>query len=436
MRPSSITCLVKNPVSILTQAFLSAPRTILRTVALAVLISSTCAVAQTLTTLYSFGSNAGDGADPQSGLVLDKNGNLYGTASVGGISGANGIVFELAPPAVPGDPWTETALHRFQGKPDGKVPEGRLLLSSTGNLFGTTLNGGANDMGTVFISHPPVNPGGAWAERVIYSFGSFPGDGVNPNHGLLAAHPGLYGVTSGGGTSNKGTVFQLTPPTAPGGAWTETILYSFKGSGDAAFPSGELVMDKNGNLYGTTLLGGTNNLGAVYELSPPTAPGNPWTETVLHSFNGTDGTLPGGRLLLDASGTVYGTTSGGGSKSAGTGFTLLPPINPGDPWTESVLYNFSGGSADGGSPDAGVVMDAKGRLYGTAANGGQHGGGVVFVLNPPANGGGWSEVVLYSFSGPDGYAPNSPVTLSKGKIFGMTSQGGAFGTGTIFVLTP
>ncbi len=394
---------------------------------------------QTLTTLYSFGSRPGDGVDPQAGVVFDKAGNLYGTTSVGGISGANGIVFELSPPPTPGDPWTEAVPTRFHGSPDGKIPECRLIVTSTGKLFGTTLEGGATDMGTAFALLPPTAPGGSWKKQVIYSFGNFPGDGVNPNAGLLAARPGFYGVTFGGGANGRGTVFQLTPPSDPGNAWTETILYSFAASGDAAFPSSELVMDKNGNLYGTTTLGGANNLGAVYEVSPPAVAGDPWIETVIFSFSGTDGTLPAGHLLLDASGTLYGTTDGGGASAEGTVFQLAPPVAPGDPWKETVLYSFSGG-ADGSNPTAGVVMDKKGRLYGTAQHGGSGGpkfGGVVFVLNPPvAAGDPWTETVLHSFSGPDGFLPTSLLTLRKDGIYGTTAQGGLFGTGTVFVLKP
>ena len=290
------------------------------------LAGATCASAQTLTTLYSFGSRPGDGVDPQAGVVFDKAGNLYGSTAVGGVSGANGIVFELSPSG--GGSWTEAIPTRFQGNPDGKIPECRLIVTSTGKLFGTTLEGGTSDLGTAFELVPPASSGGSWKKQVIYSFGSFSGDGVNPNAGLLAASPGFYGVTFAGGANGKGAVFQLTPPTASGNPWTETILYSFAASGDAAFPSSELVRDKNGNLYGTTTLGGANNLGAVYEVSPPAAVGNSWTETVIFSFSGTDGTLPAGRLLLDASGTLYGTTDGGGAGQEGTVFQLVPLRHP------------------------------------------------------------------------------------------------------------
>jgi uncharacterized repeat protein (TIGR03803 family) len=189
------------------------------------------------------------------------------------------------------------------------------------------------------------------------------------------------------------------------------------------------------------LLGGANDLGAVYELSPPPVAGGPWTEKILFSFSGPDGSSPFGRLLLDASGTLYGTTGGGGAGEAGTVFRLSPPATPGEPWTQTVLYSFSGG-ADGSSPGAGVVMNKQGRIFGTTQHGGNGvprvSGGVVFALDPPAQpGGAWTETVLYAFGGPDGYSPTSLLTLKNGKLYGTTTQGGAFGTGgTVFVLKP
>jgi uncharacterized repeat protein (TIGR03803 family) len=158
-------------------------------------------------------------------------------------------------------------LHKFAGQPDGAVPVCSLIISPSGELFGTTEEGGAHNMGTVFGVKPPQNTGGPWKERVLYSFGSSATDGVVPNAELLPANPGFYGVTREGGAHGFGTVFLVTPPTGGGTNWSETILYSFAGSGDAAFPSGGLVADRVGNLYGVTLLGGANNLGAVSTFS-------------------------------------------------------------------------------------------------------------------------------------------------------------------------
>jgi uncharacterized repeat protein (TIGR03803 family) len=406
-----------------------------RILALAFAISTPAAFGQTLTTLYSFGSSPGDGADPQAGVAFDNRGNLYGTAALGG-TGNNGILFRLSPPAKAGDPWTESILHAFQSKPDGATPECRLVVNSAGTLYGTTWQGGAKNMGTAFAAFPPSTGTGPWTVGVIHNFGSARGDGVNPNAGLLAAGSALYGVTFGGGATGRGTVFQLTPPAGPGGQWTETALYSFGGAPDAAFPSSEVVMDSNGNLYGTTTLGGANDLGAVYRLSPPAQASDPWTETVIYSFNGTDGTLPAGRLQIDSQGSVYGTTDGGGALQEGTVFRLDPPQNGGASWNETVLYSFSGGR-DGGNPSAGVTIGNRGQLAGTASSGGNLSGGLLFQLTPPAGqGADWTETVLNSFSWPDGFRPVSILTPADGGLYGVTSEGGIFGTGTVFVLGP
>jgi uncharacterized repeat protein (TIGR03803 family) len=196
-------------------------------------------------------------------------------------------------------------------------------------------------------------------------------------------------------------------------------------------------MDEAGNLYGTALQGGSNNLGAVYQLSPPANEGEDWTETVIFSFSGPDGTLPSGRLQFDQNGALYGTTDGGGSLQEGTVFQLIPPSQGGVPWTENVLFNFSGGN-DGGNPVAGVIINNKGSLFGTASAGGSGplSGGVIFRLDPPANEGDpWTETVLHSFGGPDGFRSLSRLVRRNGAIYGTTSAGGLNGTGTVFELT-
>jgi uncharacterized repeat protein (TIGR03803 family) len=287
----------------------------------------------------------------------------------------------------------------------------------------------------VLVAVPGDTPDAPWKEKPIYSFGAFAGDGINPNAGVLFVHGKLYGLTSGGGATRTGTVFVLSPPLAPGDDWTETILHSFRGNGDAAFPLGELAVDRHGNLYGTSIQGGTNNVGAVFRLVPPTQPGQRWTESVLHSFDGSDGSSGEGQLLITEDGSLYGTTGGGGPEEGGTVFKLTPPTDPDGTWTHSVIYAFTGGR-DGGSPGAGVQMDAQGRLWGTAQTGGNGGpdfGGVIFVLEPPAvPGGSWTETVLHSFGGPDGFRSMSPLVFRNGAIYGVTTAGGAFGNGTAF----
>lgn len=394
---------------------------------------SLCAWGQTLTVLYSFGFPP-DGTDPMSGVVMDAQGSLYGTASVGGVSN-NGLVYELSPPAVPGALWNETILRRFSG-PDGSIPECRLVLSSDGSLFGTTLNGGVFNAGAAFQLVPPKSAGDPWSERLLHSFGGPHAGGLNPNQGLLAGKSAFFGVTFGGGTDGKGTVFLLSQSTSPAGGWTETTLHSFHGGNDGAFPSSELMMDSAGNLYGTTTLGGASDLGTVFQLHPPSAPGREWHESVLHAFSGADGSSPAGRLQLGTNGVVYGTASGGGTLQGGAVFQLNPPAKAGADWTYSVLYNFTGGR-DGGSPMAGVSLDATGRLYGAAAHGGQFTGGGIFRLDPPpAPGGSWTYSLLHSFSHLEGFVPESRLTLTSHGIFGTASEGGEFGIGSVFVLIP
>jgi uncharacterized repeat protein (TIGR03803 family) len=277
----------------------------------------------------------------------------------------------------------ETVLHSFAGAPgDGANPSAGLIADSKGNLFGTTVLGGAFASGVVF----KLAPGGS--ETVLYSFtgGS---DGAGPAAGLIADSSGnLYGTASGGGASNAGVVFKL----GPGG--TETVLHSFTGGSDRASSVAGLIADGSGNLYGTTEAGGRSGsgcivvgCGVVFKLGPD------GTETVLHAFTGSDGANPQAGLIADGSGNLYGTTYAGGGSNAGVVFKLSPS------GTETVLYTFTGGS-DGGFPLAGLIADSSGNLYGTTAGGGAQppvcgggGCGVVFKLSPSG-----TETVLYSFT--------------------------------------
>jgi len=207
-------------------------------------------------------------------------------------------------------------------------------------LYGTTVNGGSSAFGTVFSLTPPAAPGGAWTEAVLHNFAGPPSDGYALQAGLVIGKGGvLYGTTWEGGTvpclDICGTVFSLTPPAAPGGAWTEAVLYSFTGGSDGDAPGG-VVIGNGGVLYGTTQFGGASNVGTVFSLTPPAAPGGAWTEAVLHSFTGSpnDGADPEG-VVIDVSGVLYGTTQSGGSSAFGTVFSLTPPAAPGGMWTET-----------------------------------------------------------------------------------------------------
>jgi uncharacterized repeat protein (TIGR03803 family) len=380
--------------------------------------------------LYSFTGGNGessDGKHPFGDLILDSAGNLYGTAASAGSRWA-GVVFELSP--VAGGGWSEKILHTFaKNGVDGTEPLAGLIFDATGNFYGTTAAGGAYDSGTVFEMRP--SSGGSWTERVLHSFGDGENDGVNPNSGLtLDASGNLYGGTPNG-DDNGGIVFELTPKS--NGIWEEKVLCSFPKS-PISYSAGpvdaRLIFDSSGNLYGTTIAGGAYNYGSVFELSPTA--GGAWTLKLLHSFdfNGTDGFGPEAGVVFDSSGNLYGTTSGGGpGKGFGTVFELSPAT--GGSWTEKVLYRFtwSAGTYPTGTP----VFDSAGNLYATTLQGAAHNGGVVVELMP-ATGGGWTENLLYNFgSGTDGSTPWGGLVLdSQGNLYGTTLNGGEDGSGTVF----
>jgi uncharacterized repeat protein (TIGR03803 family) len=307
----------------------------------------------TETVLHSFGSTAKGAAYPFSGLVFDAAGNLYGTTFVGGtyycavLHAGCGTVFELTPTA--GGVWRETVLHSFGSGADGYYLQGAgVILDAAGNVYGTTIFGGGNDCqvaqnygcGIVFELSP--NGVGGWTETVLHDFENNGTDGSGPDAALtMDAAGNLYGTTSGGGDptcggSGCGTVFELTP--AADGSWLETVLHSFGGSPDGASPFSPLIFDPAGNLYGTTQVGGNVGIdwGTAFKLTPNG--GGSWTETVLYSFcsenDCADGSLPGGSLVLDAAGSLYGTTVNGGANQCTEYFPQcgivfkLSPTNP------------------------------------------------------------------------------------------------------------
>jgi uncharacterized repeat protein (TIGR03803 family) len=307
--------------------------------------------AQTFTVLYAFG-NGTDGGTPYAGLLRDSAGNLYGT-TFGGGNGSSGTAFKLDPAG------KETVLYNFKGKKDGGFPSAGLVRRPGGALYGTTVLGGASNHGTVFRLN---NTG---REKVLYSFKGQ--DGSYPDAGLMFDAAGnLYGATAKGGDSDLGTVFKLDS------AGTQTVLHSFAGGADGEFPYvyGSLVRDAAGNFYGTTLAGGTSNQGTVFKLDMS------GQETVLYTFSGgADGGYPYAGLVLDKKGNMYGTTYLGGASGQGTVFKVTTKGK------QIVLYSFSGG-ADGGNPTARLLRDSKGNLYGTTYYGGRSNAGVVFRLDP------------------------------------------------------
>jgi len=308
-----------------------------------------------------------------------------------------------------------------------------------------------------------------WKERVLYSFqggndGAYPGGGV-----VFDQQGNLYGVTQAGGPPSCapignycGTVYELSPPVKQGDPWTKTQLYMFKGKkyNDGESPDG-LIIDTAGNLYGVTAYGGTGGCvllgvpagcGTVYELSPPKTRGGQWTYTILYSFkSGKDGYLPGGNLVFDGAGNLYGASYVGGGKGTtcnpyyqycGTIFELSPPKTKGGKWTEKVLYSFKGGT-DGANPNGGLILDSKGNVYGTTAWGGGTGCqgpgcGTAFELKPPTKtNGAWAEKIVHRFTdGSDGAGPDSGLIFdANGALYGTAVSGGSGnGFGVVFRL--
>ncbi|MGA2906035.1 MAG: choice-of-anchor tandem repeat GloVer-containing protein [Candidatus Korobacteraceae bacterium] len=392
------------------------------------------AQAQTYQVIHNFTGGA-DGADPQAGLAIDQRGNLYGTATGGGSGGA-GTVFKLAHA---GSSWPLTPLYGFSSGYDGSYPLGPVTIGPDGSLYGTTLAGGSTQgrycedggCGVVFRLRPSPTPPPAvftpWQETVLIAFDATDGnEPVYPQ--LLFDQTGnLYGTTQFGGGNIGGNVFELTPS---GGSWTETVLYDGFGNGATGDqPLSGVVMDSTGNLYGTTSVGGAGGDGVVYELSP-TQYG--YVQTILHSFsNGDDGGLPYGGLVMDQGGNLYGGTVSGGSAGCGVIYELSPS-NGG--WTFTTIFAFSPPSCAGG-PFETLTLDAAGNLYGTAYGDGANGFGMVFKLSQ--SNGIWTLTDLHDFSSGTEYFPYGAVTLgADGNLYGTASEGGAYGHGVVWEITP
>jgi uncharacterized repeat protein (TIGR03803 family) len=317
-----------------------------------------------------------DGAFPSAGLTADAEGNLYGTANAGGLPCSDGylscgVVFKVF---LSGGAWNETVLYSFSG-PDGERPTGQLIFDSAGNLYGTTVYGGAYGAGNVFELSPTE---GIWTEKTLHDFNSAVGDGAEPYlSGLVFDAAGnLYGTTATGGPTDSnchfdqyfgcGTVFELSPNTD--GTWTESIIHAF--GPNQRFPEASLILDAPGNLYGTSSVEGIND-GAVFRLSP-VAGG--WTERAF-SFDGLDGANPYAPLTI-YKGALYGTSDAGGTSNNGVVFKIQGNA-------QTVLHNFAGPPNDGLGPFCGgPLLPIQGSLYGATSGGGTHGYGVIFSLTP------------------------------------------------------
>lgn len=344
--------------------------------------------AWTLTTIYNF-QGGSDAANPTGVLALGKHGDIYGTALGGSglCTDGCGTVFRLVPPSTPVGTWTEMVLYSFQGGTDGAFPSGGVVIGEGGRLYGTTSGGGDNNQGTVFELTPPEQPAGTWTETVLHRFAGG-AEGSNPYASVVVgANSALYGTTYYGGTVNPacpgvslgcGGVFELTRPSASGGAWGYSALYQFTGGSAGSIPQGGVVIGMHGELYGTTVLGGIISsscalgCGTVFSLTPPASPGGLWQETVLHAFAGTpDGLGPSAGLVMNATnGMLFGTTYGGGNSACGCGtvFRLSLPPTPGLSWVELGLHSFKGPNS-GAAPYV-LALGKNGVLYGTTALGG------------------------------------------------------------------
>jgi uncharacterized repeat protein (TIGR03803 family) len=387
--------------------------------------------AQTYQVLHNF-TGGSDGAGPFAGLTIDQAGNLYGTTS--GYDEQVATVFKLKHARAD---WVFNLLYSS----DEVFPSARVIFGPDGSLYGTgvtTFSGGA-----VFNLKPPATPCKnalcGWTETTLYSF-SGGSDGEYPSSEVVFDQAGnMYGTTYSGGVGSQrcngscGVVYKLTPSS---GGWIESVIYSFSGGSDGANPYAGVVFDKRGNLYGTTTYGGMYscgdlNCGTVFQLTPSRSG---WTESALHSFQHSDGAVPYGGLIFDQSGNLYGTTTGGGAGGGGTVFELTPSNGN---WVLTTLYSFSGG--DGNGPVGSLVMDAGGSLYGTTIGDGAYLSGSVFKLTHSNSG--WTYTSLHDFttclSDGDGCFPRGNVIFdTSGNLYGTASLGGAYGWGVVWEITP
>ena len=373
------------------------------------------AQSQTYSIIHNFTNTGTDGATPYGGPILDGKGNLYGTTYLGGSDG-NGSVYRLSPS---GSSWEYKSLYSFGNLPDGAGPAfGSLAMGPGGSLFGTTEGGGY--FGTVFEICSCKGH-----EVQIHQFGHGT-DGAQPIGGVVRDSAGnLYGTTSLGGTSGNGTIYKET---LSKGTWTESVIYNFTGGKDGASPPAGVTLDAQGNLYGTTSLGGANGDGVVYKLSPH---GSGWKQTVLHTFRGqSDGQNPVGGVVLDHAGNLYGTTFDGGVNGGGTVYKLSPSSGK---WRFKTLYSFTGSY---GGPYNKLTL-ANGNIYGATEAEGANGLGSVFKLTP-AKGGGWAFTDLYDFiGGSDGAQPYGSVAVdAAGNVFGTADIGGSENQGVVFEIQP
>ena len=401
---------------------------VLATFALVAMLASGARAATATKVIYSF-AGANDGEYTDTDLVIDSAGNLYGTSVQGGAFGG-GTVFRLTPS---GNGWIHTVLYSFTGGADGGEPYKGVTLDVQGNLYGTAVTGGTGSCeGGCGVVYKLTNSGGSWSQSVIHYF-SGGNDGSGPGAGLtIDNHGNLYGMAPTGGANGLGVIYRLNPDTS--GNWKFKVIHTFTGGTDGATGSAGRLLLHSGHLYGVATAGGANGKGAAFELTPSQA--GEWNLNTIYAFKGQpDAGFPYGGLLLDASGNLYGTTYYDGANNLGSVYQLSPAAT--GQWKEKVLYSFKGGR-DGQNSISNLVFDAAGNLYGTTSEGGAACScGTIFKLAPGANGT-WTETVVHRFHGPpDGaFAYNGMVADSAGNFYGATVHGGTGDDGAIYKFTP
>jgi uncharacterized repeat protein (TIGR03803 family) len=419
----------------------------------------TAAQAQTFKVIYSF-TGGKDGGQPQTGVTIDRAGNLYGTTVYGGVvpfdcnnapCGGNqcqeaegcGAVFKLTRS---GSTWIVSPLYQFKGTTDGIGPVGKVIIGPDGSLYGTTVQGGVGGCGylgftgcgTVYRLQPPATHCKgflcSWTETQLYRF-SGGGDGAEPVSQITFDAAGnIYGAASAGGSTGGGVVYELNAARG----WQQNVLYAFTGAPDGAEANSTLTFDHSGNLYGTTFMGGEpggcnykRGCGTVFQLVPS---GSGWNENILYTFtNGSDGSYPNAGVIIDSSGNLYSSASAGGLGTGGTVFQLVPS-NGG--WNYNLIQSFYD-PYGGPGPWNDLTMDAAGNLYGTTYNGGANDFGTVFKLTP--SNGGWLYTDLHDFAsdGSDGWYPQGGLVIdSAGNLYGTTAGGGANFVGAVWEITP
>jgi uncharacterized repeat protein (TIGR03803 family) len=413
--------------------------------ALAVLVSAAVCGDTRYRTIYKF-RGIPNGWDAIGVPAVAKNGDLYGVTGYGGSSDA-GTVFKLTAPQTRGGVWKESVLYDFPG--NGQQYPTSVILGSDGNLYGVNstltifeLKAPASRCGAwKYVPLYMLNGSsdGSVVHRLVF--------GKNEN---LYGTTELGGY-SGCGHGGCGTVFELKRPAQIGGKWRFRVLHTFTGKPDGDEPWAGVTFDEKGNLYGTTFRGGANDWGAVFRLKPPTKKGQGWKETVLYSFdpNNNDIISPEGPVTVGSSGNLYGTTPLGGDLNCAGGFGCgvvfeLSPPTQGKGWIFTSLYAFQAGN-DGAVPGGYMVFDSSGNLYGATQQGGGNGyAGAAFRLSPPSGGEAtvWTEITLHRFIAPEGAGDTGGLAWGKwGYLYGVTMFGGGggcqgLGCGTAFELRP